>query len=59
MTTALHILTKPDDTLAEDIIARQRSQTGLTVDVADLTVDSPDYAGLLQRIFAADSVAVW
>jgi len=59
MTTALHILTKPDDTLAEHIIARQRSQTGLTVDVVDLTVDSPDYADLLQRIFAADSVAVW
>ena len=59
MATALHILTKPPDALAVDIIARQRTQAGKAVDVVDLTVDSPDYADLLQRIFAADSVAVW
>jgi hypothetical protein len=59
MATALHILTKPDDALAVDIIARQRTQAGQKVDVADLTVDSPDYTNLLERIFAANSVAVW
>ena len=59
MTTALHILTKADDALAVEMIARQRSEAGQTVEVVDLTVDSPDYANLLERIFAADSVAVW
>ena len=59
MATALHILTKPNDALAVDIIAQQRIQGGQKVDVVDLTVDPPDYADLLERIFAADSVAVW
>jgi hypothetical protein len=59
MATALHILTKPDDAFARDIIAREPTLAGPTVDVVDLTGDSPDYADLLQRIFAADSVAVW
>ena len=59
MTIALHILTQPSDALAEDIIARQRTNAGQTVDVVDLTVESPDYADLVKRIYAADSVAVW
>lgn len=59
MPTALHILTKSADKLAEEIIARQRLHGGQTIDVADLTTDFPDYTNLLERIFAADSVAVW
>ena len=59
MPTALHILTKSADKFAEEIIARQRLHAGQTVDVTDLTTDSPDYTDLLERIFAADSVAVW
>jgi len=59
MATALHILTMSDDTLAEDVIARQRTQSGQKVEVVDLTVASPDYMNLLDRIFTADSVAVW
>ena len=59
MATTLHILTSPADALAEDIISRQRAQAEPTVETADLTKDSPDYAALLERIFAADSITVW
>ena len=55
----LHILTQPDDALAREIISRQREQRGQEVNVVDLTAAVPDYARLLQEIFAADSVAVW
>lgn len=27
--------------------------------IADLTVPEPDYAGLVQRVFEADSIATW
>ena len=59
MATLLHIVTTSPDPLAEDLIARQRAEGGHTVDLVDLTAGSPDYGDLLQRIFAADSVAVW
>ena len=59
MRVALHILTQPDDTLAQEIIARQREQSDQEVNVVDLTAAEPDYARLIQEIFAADSVAVW
>ena len=59
MRVVLHILTQPDDTLAQEVIARQREQQDQEVSVVDLTAAEPDYAGLIQEIFAADSVAVW
>jgi len=59
MRVVLHILTRPDDTLAQEVIARQREQQDQEVSVVDLTAGEPDYARLLQEIFAADSVAVW
>ena len=59
MRVVLHILTRPDDTLAQEIIARQRDQSDQVVNVVDLTAAEPDYARLIQEIFAADSVAVW
>jgi hypothetical protein len=59
MRTALHIVTRPNDSLAVEVIAAQRRQPGLEVQVADLTVPEPDYAKLLEDIFTADSVAVW
>jgi len=55
----LHIVTKPNDTLAAEVIAKQRTLTGLLVKVADLTVIDPDYQNVLEEIFAADSVEVW
>ncbi len=59
MRVVLHILTQPDETLAREIIAKQREQPDQKVNVVDLTVAQPDYARLLQEIFTADSVAVW
>ena len=59
MRVVLHILTQPDDTLAQEIIARQREHSDQEVNVVDLTAAEPDYARLIQEIFAADSVAVW
>jgi len=59
MRVVLHILTRPDDTLAREIIARQREKLDQEVNVVDLTAAEPDYVRLLQEIFAADSIAVW
>jgi len=59
MRVVLHILTQPDETLAQEVISRQREQQDQEVNVVDLTAAEPDYARLVQEIFAADSVAVW
>jgi len=59
MRVVLHILTQPDETLAREVIARQREQQDQEVNVVDLTAAEPDYARLIQEIFAADSAAVW
>lgn len=59
MPAILHILTEPEDSLAQEIISRQRDQTDTLVEVVDLTQGHPDYALLLEKIFAADSVQVW
>lgn len=55
-------MTQSDDTLAElaqRVIAGQRAERDQEVHVVDLTSKEPDYAKLLDEIFAADSVAVW
>jgi len=57
--TILHIRTRPDDPLADQVIATQRSKAELQVKVVHLTAPEPDYGKLLEEIFAADSVAVW
>ncbi len=59
MTTVLHVLTRPLDALPQELIARQQHDPELRVEIADLTTAAPDYDGLLQQIFAADSVQVW
>jgi hypothetical protein len=59
MRTILHVLTKPDDSLASNVIAAQRNQKDQQIKVVDLTKTEPDYARLLEEVFAADSVAVW
>ena len=59
MRVVLHILTRPDDAVAQEIISRQREESGQEVNVVDLTAAVPDYTRLLEEIFAADSVAVW
>ena len=59
MRLLLHILTRPDDALAQEIITRQQSGGENKTVVADLTQPQPDYKQLLENIFAADSVQVW
>jgi hypothetical protein len=59
MRAVLHILTRPEDTLARDIIAWQRAQPEYAVQVVDLTEGEPDYDKLLDSILGADSVQVW
>jgi hypothetical protein len=59
MRAVLHIITRPNDALAADVIRRQREQEGLHVKVIDLTATEPDYRALLREIFRAGSVEVW
>lgn len=59
MRTALHIMTKENDAGAEKVISRQRGQSELKVETVTLVDRQPDYQSLLEKVFAADSVAVW
>ena len=59
MKRLLHILTMPDDNLAETVINSHRQLQDREVMVVDLTDGAPDYDALLEEIFAADSVQVW
>jgi hypothetical protein len=59
MRTILHILTWPEDELAQELMARQRTLPETKVEVVELIGDAPDYAALVGKIFAADSVEVW
>ncbi len=59
MPRLLHILTRPDDSLARELIALQQSAADNDVQVVDLTLPDPDYKALLEKIFAADSVQSW
>ena len=59
MRTVLHILTRPDDRFADDLIDHQRNLPNLKVETADLSTSAPDYEHLLDQILAADSVVVW
>ena len=59
MRKVLHILTKENDTDANGVISSQRALPDCELVTVDLAAGQPDYAGLLEKIFAADSVAVW
>jgi len=59
MRRVLHILTRPDDALVRELIARQKNAAGNKVEVVHLTRPEPDYKALLEKIFAADSVESW
>ena len=59
MTNILHILTKANDVLATEIVAKQATLPDCKITVADLTKPNSNYTELLEQIFAADSVAVW
>ena len=59
MRKVLHILTKENDTGAEEVISRQRGLPDCQLETVDLAASPQDYTGLLEKIFSADSVAVW
>lgn len=59
MRRVLHILTRPDDALARELMARQQSAAGLQAEAFDLTVPEPDYKKLLEKIFQAESIESW
>ena len=59
MRAVLHIVTRANDALAAATMATQQKRPETQVKVVDLTASEPDYAKLLEEIFAADSVAVW
>lgn len=59
MAIQLHLLTRPEDALALQVIERQRQLPEAEVVVVDLAGPDPDYGVVLEQIFAADSVAVW
>ena len=59
MKTNLHVLTRPDDDLARRVIEEQRRLGEAEVGVVDLTGERVDYEGLLEEVFAADTVTVW
>jgi hypothetical protein len=59
MTRMLHVITRPEDALAGEMIAAQQKDTALEIRVIDLSQGAGDYAVLLEEIFRADSVEVW
>jgi hypothetical protein len=59
MRKVLHILTKETDADADEVISRQRTLLDCKQETVNLAFDQPDYTNLLEKIFAADSVAVW
>lgn len=59
MNKFLHILTKENDVDALEVISRQRARPDCELETVNLADSQPDYAKLLEKIFAADSVAVW
>jgi hypothetical protein len=59
MRHTLHIVTKPDDALAREMIERQQSLPDHKIKTIDLSKPSPDYTVVIKEIFAADSIQVW
>ena len=59
MRRVLFILTQPLDPLNDIVTGVERTLPQVEIEVADLTVETPDYARLVGSIFAADSVQVW
>ena len=61
MKTILHVLTRPEDPLADAVIAGQSSLSDTRLESVRLTdATSPaQYRELVAKVFAADSVQVW
>ena len=59
MKKVLHLLTSPADDFTEVLIAAQKAELGNEVKTVDLAGDTPDYAEVVNLIFAADSIQTW
>ncbi|KAB2673599.1 MAG: hypothetical protein DVB31_03305 [Verrucomicrobia bacterium] len=59
MKSLLHVVTRPADALAQGVMDATRSDPTLTVEIVDLNLENPDYAALVERIFAVDAIATW
>ncbi len=59
MAKILHLLTRPDEELARTIGRIQRLDPANEVEVLDLSAGETDYAQLVEKIFAADSIETW
>ncbi|MBL9170978.1 MAG: hypothetical protein JNN07_24815 [Verrucomicrobiales bacterium] len=60
MAQRLHLITQPQDSLAQEVVRQHLQAEGESqVRVIDLTAGTVDYAALVDAIFASDSVQVW
>ncbi len=59
MRQVLLVLTQSLDPLNDIVTATERTLPETAITVVDLTTETPNYPGLLEAIFAADSVQVW
>ncbi len=59
MKTQLHVLLRPADDLVKSLMESVAKDPEVRVEVVDLSQGQPDYPQLVERIFAADSVATW
>ena len=59
MRTVLHILTRPEDKLTQQLIASQRALPETQVEMVRLDVAAPDYDALLDKVFSTDSIEVY
>ena len=59
MRQVLLVLTQSVEPLNDIVTQVERTLPETRVEVADLTVESPDYEALLAGVFRADSVQVW
>lgn len=61
MKTLLHIQTRSNDALADQLAGAQAAQPETTVETIRLaeTSTEADYRALVEKVFQADSVQVW
>ena len=59
MARLLHILNRPADELVETLLRDESDNPANLVEVVDLTAADADYVALVEKVFAADSVATW
>lgn len=59
MRRCLHLLTRPTDSLVDQILSRQKEIPDTEVIVIDLTVPGVDYIEVVRLVFECESVATW